>query len=77
LATAALPTLSIPRDALLRIPSLSLEVPVYSSTSELNLNRGAGHIEGTSPLAPGGNIGIAARRACTRHARSSRLRRDA
>ena len=49
-------------DALLRIPSLSLEVPVYGSTSELNLNRGAGHIEGTSPLAPGGNIGIAAHR---------------
>src|SRR5690606_33960924 len=46
----------------LLIPSIRLEVPVYSGTSELNLNRGAGHIEGTSPLGADGNVGIAAHR---------------
>ncbi|HEX6993350.1 MAG TPA: sortase [Gammaproteobacteria bacterium] len=46
----------------LRIPSIGLEVPVYSGTSELNLNRGAGHIEGTAPLGADGNVGIAAHR---------------
>ncbi len=51
----------IPAGALL-IPSIGLEVPVYSSTSELDLNRGAGHIEGTAPLGMGGNVGIAAHR---------------
>lgn len=46
----------------LRIPSIGLEVPVYSGTSELNLNRGAAHVEGTSPLGADGNVGIAAHR---------------
>lgn len=58
--------------AVLRIPSLDLAVPVFAGTSELNLNRGAAHIEGTAPLKrgrtefqvepPEGNIGIAAHR---------------
>jgi sortase A len=48
--------------ALLRIPSISLEVPVYGSVSEVNLNRGAGLIEGAEALAQGGNVGIAAHR---------------
>jgi sortase A len=51
-----------PPDGLLRIPSLKLEVPLYRGTSEINLNRGAAHIEGTAPLASAGNIGIAAHR---------------
>ena len=51
----------IPLGALL-IPSIRLEVPIYSGTSELNLNRGAAHIEGTSPLGADGNVGIAAHR---------------
>lgn len=51
----------VPIGALL-IPSIRLEVPVYSGASELNLNRGAAHIEGTSPLGADGNIGIAAHR---------------
>ena len=74
-AAAAEP--GVPR-AVLRIPSLDLAVPVFAGTSELNLNRGAGHIEGTAPLGrgflergrtesqieppPDGNIGIAAHR---------------
>ncbi len=48
--------------AALRIPSIGLEVPVYPNTNELNLNRGAGHIEGTAPLGADGNVGIAAHR---------------
>lgn len=46
----------------LRIPSVGVEVPVYSGTSELNLNRGAAHIEGTAPLGASGNVGLAAHR---------------
>ena len=48
--------------ALLRIPKLTLEVPIYGDTSDLNLDRGAGHIPGTSALAETGNAGIAAHR---------------
>ena len=49
--------------AVLRIPALQLEVPVYSGTTDANLNRGAGHIEGTAVLTGHtGNIGIAAHR---------------
>jgi sortase A len=49
-------------EAVLRIPSIQLEVPVYPGTSELNLNRGAAHIEGTSTSVQAGNIGIAGHR---------------
>jgi sortase A len=49
-------------EAVLRIPSLSLEVPIYSDTSDLNLDRGAGHIPGTAALEKSGNTGIAAHR---------------
>jgi len=49
-------------EAILRIPSIQLEVPVYAGTSELNLNRGAAHIEGTSMHVQAGNIGIAGHR---------------
>lgn len=48
--------------ALLRIPAVKLVVPVFDGTSELNLNRGAGHIEGTARIGEAGNIGIAAHR---------------
>jgi sortase A len=46
----------------LRIPRLTLEVPVYGDTSDLNLDRGAGRIPGTAGLEQSGNIGIAAHR---------------
>jgi sortase A len=46
----------------LRVPALEIAVPIYAGTSELNLNRGAAHIEGTAPLAESGNTGIAAHR---------------
>jgi sortase A len=49
-------------EAVLSIPALQLEVPIYHGVTEINLNRGAAHIEGTAALAPSGNIGIAAHR---------------
>ncbi len=49
-------------EGVLRIPALTLEVPVYGSTSETHLNRGAGHIEGTASVEAPGNVGIAAHR---------------
>lgn len=50
-------------EAVLRIPRLRLEVPVYEGTSELTLNRGAGRITGTARIdGDAGNIGLAAHR---------------
>lgn len=48
--------------AVLRIPSLRLEVPIYAGTSAAVLNRGAGLIEGTALPGDDGNIGVAAHR---------------
>jgi sortase A len=48
--------------AILRVDDLALEVPVYGSTDEWNLNRGAGWIEGTSRIGDSGNVGVAAHR---------------
>jgi sortase A len=53
---------SLAPQALLRIPSVKLVVPVFEGTGELNLNRGAGRIEGTARLGEAGNVGIAAHR---------------
>jgi sortase A len=53
---------SLAPQALLRIPSVKLVVPVFEGTSELNLNRGAGRIEGTARIGEAGNVGIAAHR---------------
>jgi LPXTG-site transpeptidase (sortase) family protein len=48
--------------ALLTIARVGLEVPVFADTSERNLNRGAGWVEGTAAPDDGGNIAIAAHR---------------
>ena len=48
--------------AVLRIPRVALEVPVYSGSSERNLNRGAALIAGTGAPDSDGNIAIAAHR---------------
>ena len=48
--------------AVLHIPKLNLEVPVFDGTDELTLNRGAGRIIGTARLGEIGNVGIAAHR---------------
>jgi len=48
--------------AVLKIPAINLEVPVLEGTDDLTLNRGAGHIEGTTSPGEDGNIGIAGHR---------------
>jgi sortase A len=54
--SAALPV------AVLRIASVELEVPVFADTSERNLNRGAGWVEGTDTPGGNGNMAIAGHR---------------
>lgn len=49
-------------EGVLRIPALDLIVPVYSGTSSSELDRGAGHIQGTAALGSVGNTGIAGHR---------------
>jgi sortase A len=46
----------------LEMPSVGLKVPVYPSDSELNMDRGAGIIDGMAYPHEGGNIGIAGHR---------------
>jgi sortase A len=48
--------------AVLSIPKLGLDVPVFDGTGELVLNRGAGRIVGTARPGEAGNVGIAAHR---------------
>ena len=48
--------------AVLDIDSVGLSVPVFEGTSERNLNRGAGRIEGTARIGATGNVGLAAHR---------------
>jgi len=48
--------------AVLRIGKVRLEVPVFEGTDDLTLNRGVGHILGTSHPGEEGNIGIAGHR---------------
>ena len=53
---------SDPAIAVLRIPRIHLEVPVFRGTDEITLNRGAGWIEGTAAPGTDGNAGIAGHR---------------
>ena len=48
--------------AILRIPKIHLEVPVFDGTDDLTLNRGVGRIVGTPQIGQPGNIGIAGHR---------------
>jgi len=48
--------------AVLSIPRIGIEVPVFDGTDDLILNRGAGRISGTAKPGQPGNIGIAAHR---------------
>jgi sortase A len=48
--------------AVLSIPKLQLEVPVFDGTDDAILNRGAGRIRGTARPGTPGNIGIASHR---------------
>ena len=59
---SSLPLVTEPPVAILRMPDLGLEVPVYASDSELHLDRGAGLIAGMGQPDTGGNVGIAGHR---------------
>jgi sortase A len=48
--------------AILRIPKINLEVPVFNDTDDLTLNRGVGRILGTAQIGQTGNLGIAGHR---------------
>jgi len=48
--------------AILRIPKIGLEVPVFNDTDDLTLNRGVGRILGTAQIGRPGNFGIAGHR---------------
>ena len=48
--------------AVLKIPSIGIEVPVLEGTDDLTLNRAVGHIAGTPIPGEKGNIGIAGHR---------------
>jgi len=48
--------------AVLEIPKIGLEVPVFDGTDDVTLNRGVGRISGTARPGQGGNIGIAGHR---------------
>jgi sortase A len=48
--------------AVLRIPKIRLEVPLYNDTDDLTLDRGVGRILGTSHVGEVGNLGIAGHR---------------
>ena len=59
---AALMQETPPTLAILRIPRLKLEVPVYDGTSDAVLDLAAGRIEYTALPGTAGNVGIAAHR---------------
>ena len=48
--------------AILRIPKIGLEAPVFNDTDDLTLNRGVGRILGTAQIGKPGNLGIAGHR---------------
>lgn len=58
----AIETEQSPVLAVLRAPSLGLSVPVYNSASDLNMDRGAGVIDGMAYPHEPGHIGIAGHR---------------
>lgn len=48
--------------AILRVPKIKLEVPLFNDTDDLTLNRGVGRILGTAQIGQLGNLGIAGHR---------------
>jgi sortase A len=51
-----------PPVAILRVPNLRIEVPVFEGTDDLTLNRGVGRIVETARIGASGNTGIAGHR---------------
>ena len=48
--------------AVLRIPSIELEAPVFNGTDKVSLNRGVGHVDGSERPGTPGNVAIAGHR---------------
>lgn len=48
--------------AVLRLPSTGIEVPVLEGTSQVVMDRGAGHLPGTAAPGSGGNVVLASHR---------------
>ncbi|HEY1252366.1 MAG TPA: class D sortase [Thermoanaerobaculia bacterium] len=53
---------SVRPEAILRIPRLGIEAPVYEGTDDVTLDRGVGRIDGTARPGEAGNLGIAGHR---------------
>jgi len=51
-----------PAIGILRIPKISVEVPILQGTGDLILNRGVGHVIGTASPGENGNVAIAGHR---------------
>jgi len=51
-----------PPEAVLRVPKVGIEVPVFEGTTDLILNRGVGHISGTALPGQSGNLAITGHR---------------
>jgi sortase A len=49
-------------EAILRVPKAAIEVPILEGTDDLTLNRGVGHIPGTSLPGHSGNIALTGHR---------------
>lgn len=49
-------------EAVIRIPRLELEVPVFAGATEVNMTRGAGRIAGSPPFGEPGNVGVSSHR---------------
>jgi len=48
--------------AVIRVPKIHLEVPVFDDTDDFTLNRGLGRIHGTAQIGQTGNLGLAGHR---------------
>ena len=48
--------------AVMTIPSLNIQVPVWNGTEEVNLNRGAGRVKGLARIGEAGNLAISSHR---------------
>ena len=49
-------------EAVIRIPRLGFEVPVFDGATEVNMTRGAGRIPGSPPFGEPGNVGVSSHR---------------
>lgn len=55
-------SLATPPEAVVRIPRLGLEVPVFPGATDFNMTRGAGRLEGSPRFGEPGNVGISSHR---------------